>query len=131
MTCLKETPKIYFHVYRAKSSSRNQNYYAYTSIVSHEKCSFLKVFLIWLKIEVDSPIVFHEKYYPYCVFFHLNTYKATFLFNWWVRWRPEIWHWIFMTTQVSQYVLWDHIANAVAFYWVALQPGESIKTARL
>ena len=31
----KETPKIYFHVYRAKSSPHNQNWYAHRSIVSY------------------------------------------------------------------------------------------------
>ena len=56
MAHLKETPKIYFLVYRAKSSPRNQNRYAHRSIVSHAKCSFLKVFFILWKIEVESPI---------------------------------------------------------------------------
>ena len=104
----KETPKIYFHVYRAKSSPHNQNWYAHRSIVSYEKCSFLNVFLILWKIKVQSPIFFQEKYDLNYASSHLNIYKATFLFDSWALWPPEIWHCIFMTNQVSQYVLWDH-----------------------
>ena len=105
----KETPKIYFHVYRAKSSPHNQNWYAHRSIVSYGKCSFLNVFLILWKIEVESPIFFHDKYDLNYASSHLNIYKATFLFDSWALWPPEIWHCIFMTNQVSQYVLWVHI----------------------
>ena len=104
----KETPKIYFHVYRAKSSPHNQNWYAHRFIVSYGKYSFLNVFMILWKIEVESPIFFHDKYDLNYVSSHLNIYKATFLFDSWALWPPEIWHSIFMTNQVSQYVLWDH-----------------------
>ena len=107
----KETPKIYFHVYGAKSSPHNQNWYAHRSIVSHGKCSFPNVFLILWKIEVESPIFFHDKYDLNCASSHLNIYKATFLFDSWALWPPEIWHCIFMSNQVSQYVLWDHLTR--------------------
>ena len=92
----------------AKSSPHNQNRYAHGSIVSREKCYFLKVFLILWKNEMESPIFLHDKYDLYDVCFHLNIYTATFLFDWWLLCWPEIWHWIFLPIQVSQYVLWDH-----------------------
>ena len=75
------------------------------------KCSFLKVFLILWKIEVESPIFFHDEFDLDYASSHLNIYKATFLFDSRAQWQPEIWHCIFMTTQVSQYVLWDHIVS--------------------
>ena len=115
---LKETPKIYFHVYKAKSSPHNQNRYAHGPIVSREKCYFLKVFLILWKNEMESPIFLHDKYDLYDVCFHLNIYTATFLFDWWLLCWPEIWHWIFLPIQVSQYVLWDHnvkLPNPIAW----------------
>ena len=63
-------------------------------------------FMLW-KIEVENLIFCHDKY---DLDFASSTYEATFLFDSWVIWPPEIWHCIFMTTHASQYVLWDHMA---------------------
>ena len=107
----------------AKSSPHNQNRYAHGSIVSREKCYFLKVFLILWKNEMESPIFLHDKYDLYDVCFHLNIYTATFLFDWWLLCWPEIWHWIFLPIQVSQYVLWDHMickTNRGSVFWDAI-----------
>ena len=112
----KRNTKIYFHVYRANSSPHNQNRYAHGSIVSYGKYSFLKVFLILWKIEVESPIFFHDKYDLNYASSRLNIYKATFLFDSWALWPPEIWHCIFMTNQVSQYVLWDDIHTPASLW---------------
>ena len=86
MAHLKETPKIYFLVYRAKSSPRNQNRYAHRSIVSHAKCSFLKVFFILWKIEVESPI---------------------FMINIWVRSR----RWGCLVTWICYHLIYQLIAK--------------------
>ena len=95
----------------AKSSPHNQNRCAHGPIVSREKYYFLKVFLILWKNEMESPIFLHDEYDLYDVCFHLNIYTATFLFDWWLLCWPEIWHWIFLPIQVSQYVLWDLISR--------------------
>ena len=64
--------------------------------------------ILW-KNEMESPIFLNDKYDLYDVCFHLNIYTATFVFDWWLLCWPEIWHWIFLQIQVSQYVLWDHV----------------------
>ena len=96
--------------------------YSFTDLGAEGCCrslnALLKVFLILWKNEMESPIFLHDKYDLYDVCFHLNIYTATFLFDWWLLCWPEIWHWIFLPIQVSQYVLWDHnvkLPNPIAW----------------
>ena len=59
----------------------------------HVKMLLSESFLDIVKKWGGKPYLFHYKYDLYDVCSHLDIYTAAFLFDWWVLWWPEIWHW--------------------------------------
>ena len=59
---------------------------------------------IWI-LMVSVLVLFVERS-KLCNMAHSKETPKIFLFDSWALWPPEIWHCIFMTNQVSQYVLW-------------------------
>ena len=101
MVHLQEIPKT-FHVYRAQ-----------ISVCTEVQCVIWKMFFPENVLHIarnrgGKSYPFDDKYDLDSAYSHFNIYKATFLFDLWMLWQPEVCYWIFMTTQVSQYILWDH-----------------------